>query len=302
MHYYRFNIQAWVQATRGLLPEEEAVYLRLVNHYYDTEAPIPVEYRRVLKRLELLSYTDIVDEILADYFVLTDKGWKHKHCDGILQDFRKRAKKNKDNGMKGGRPRKTKALSETENKPTGLIEETEQKPDGVVLETLTTNDKRLTNKKNSPGIIPGRSPVKKSKFKSNTAQKLLATEIFNLVKTLNPSMKDPNLDSWGNTIRLMVEQDKRILPEIRELFAWANKHDFWHQNILSPESLRKQWDKVTVQRKAALNGGGRKLTLPRDDEALIDFAKKHGLPGTMAGESFIGYRNRLSAALELKTK
>jgi len=68
------------------------------------------------------------------------------------------------------------------------------------------------------------------------------------VKMISPSSKKANLDSWANTIRLMREVDERTLQEIGGLFDWANKDSFWCANILSPEKLRKQWDKLNAKR------------------------------------------------------
>lgn len=77
---------------------------------------------------------------------------------------------------------------------------------------------------------------------------LLAEHFFQLIQVLNPKHKPPNFKSWANDIRLMRERDNRTLAEIRELFQWANNDPFWKTNILSPATLRKQWDKLVIQR------------------------------------------------------
>lgn len=45
--------------------------------------------------------------------------------------------------------------------------------------------------------------------------------------------------------------DKRTHYEICDLFQWANRDEFWKDNILSPSSLRKQWDQLTTKRLRA---------------------------------------------------
>ncbi len=65
---------------------------------------------------------------------------------------------------------------------------------------------------------------------------------------INASLNEPKWVEWANTIRLMRVQDNRSHYEICELFQWANKNDFWKDNILSPSSLRKQWDQLTTRR------------------------------------------------------
>ncbi|SAP88419.1 phage replication protein O [Klebsiella michiganensis] len=82
-----------------------------------------------------------------------------------------------------------------------------------------------------------------------TADDLKAARwIFDKALTVNASLSEPNWVEWANTIRLMRLQDKRTHYEICELFKWANEHDFWQENILSPSKLRKQWDPLTTKR------------------------------------------------------
>lgn len=82
-----------------------------------------------------------------------------------------------------------------------------------------------------------------------TADDLKAARwIFDKTLTVNASLSEPNWVEWANTIRLMRMQDKRNHYEICELFKWANEDSFWQNNILSPTSLRKQWDQLTTKR------------------------------------------------------
>lgn len=82
-----------------------------------------------------------------------------------------------------------------------------------------------------------------------TADDLKAARwIFDKTLTVNASLSEPNWVEWANTIRLMCMQDKRSHYEICELFKWANEDSFWQNNILSPTSLRKQWDQLTTKR------------------------------------------------------
>ena len=45
----------------------------------------------------------------------------------------------------------------------------------------------------------------------------------------------------------MREQDKLTLTDIGAAFDFANKHHFWAKNILSPDKLRKQYDKLKLE-------------------------------------------------------
>lgn len=75
--------------------------------------------------------------------------------------------------------------------------------------------------------------------------------MFELIRSLNATHKRPNFDAWANDIRLLREQDRRSYEDIARVFTWANKHDFWSGNILSPAKLRKQFDVLKIQMQQA---------------------------------------------------
>ena len=131
MYYYKFNIADWHLATSHLSLEEEAIYFRLINYYYDTESPIPQETQSVIRRLRLGSHSDIVGIVLQEFFILDSDGWHHKRCDDEISQYHDKAEVNQINGKKGGRPKKTQSVSK-------------DNPDI----TLTKNHKPLTNNNN----------------------------------------------------------------------------------------------------------------------------------------------------------
>lgn len=138
MHYYKFNIADWYLHTAHLSIIEEAVYFRLINHYYNTEKPFDKnETQSLIRRLRLGSDVVTVDLILSEFFTLKDDNWIHSRCEKEIKDFKKKAKANKANGAKGGRPPKDKGL---ESNPEITQVVSENNPDI----TLTTNHKPLT--------------------------------------------------------------------------------------------------------------------------------------------------------------
>ncbi|MCM7852737.1 replication protein [Enterobacter hormaechei] len=97
----------------------------------------------------------------------------------------------------------------------------------------------------------------------------IAKWISSRVKLINPTCKAPDITSWSNTVRLMRQIDNRSHQDICALYDWASKHHFWQTNILSPESLRKQWDKLTMQRNS---GGEQRAAKPDLDFNNTDWA------------------------------
>ena len=81
MNYYQFHIADWALHTSHLTLEEEGVYRRLLDHYYDTESPIPEETQPVIRRLRLRGYEETVALILEEFFVLEGGGWRNRRAD-----------------------------------------------------------------------------------------------------------------------------------------------------------------------------------------------------------------------------
>ncbi len=115
-----------------------------------------------------------------------------------------------------------------------------------------------------------------------TADDLKAARwIHSLRLTVNASLSEPKWVEWANTIRLMRVQDKRTHFEICDLFKWANKDDFWKDNILSPSSLRRKWDDLTTKR---LRSGGQ--TTKTTAKGKVDFNNTDWIHGVFDEKSF----------------
>jgi hypothetical protein len=75
----------------------------------------------------------------------------------------------------------------------------------------------------------------------------LSLLLFSLIKENDPKAKPPNYEKWNLEIDRMHRIDKRSYGEIEALIRFAQQHDFWQTNILSPAKLRKQATKLTLQ-------------------------------------------------------
>lgn len=98
-------------------------------------------------------------------------------------------------------------------------------------------------------VVGGSAEVAETKQKTKFTDDdmKLAEWMAKRVNQLLGREKKHNLKSWANTIRLMREQDKLTLTDIGAAFDFANKHHFWAKNILSPDKLRKQYDKLKLE-------------------------------------------------------
>lgn len=146
MHYYQFDISSWAIHTSHLTIEEEGVYRRLLDYYYDSEMPIPKETKPVIRRLRLVNHEDIVQSILNEFFYLEDDGWHNPRADIEIKNYHLKAEKARANGKKGGRPKQNQDI-ETESVILANPEETTLKANYK----LRTKNYELETKKKSSG-------------------------------------------------------------------------------------------------------------------------------------------------------
>ena len=77
----------------------------------------------------------------------------------------------------------------------------------------------------------------------------IASHLLEKIMSINPNVKQPDLQKWSDHVRLMMEQDKRTLDDIRAVVKWMYSVDtFWRTQILSTKSLRDNFDKMNTKR------------------------------------------------------
>jgi uncharacterized protein YdaU (DUF1376 family) len=141
MNYYNFHIGDYISHTIHLSLQEDLAYRRLLDMYYDTELPIPNNIPLVSRRLRISP--DDVKTVLEEFFELTEDGYKNFRAENEIADYRRFIDKQKVNGSKGGRPKKS------HRKPTANPTETQNNPN---QEPITINHK--PNKETAIAVCP----------------------------------------------------------------------------------------------------------------------------------------------------
>lgn len=135
MNYYSFHIGDYLTQTAHLSLIEHGAYRRLLDVYYSTEQPLPVDPRAIHRLVMARSKEekDAVDAVLSEFFEQRDDGWHQHRADHEIA----LCDKNRDNGKKGGRPRKNGNPNETQAEPRNNPTETQTKPKQNPDETQT---------------------------------------------------------------------------------------------------------------------------------------------------------------------
>ena len=116
MIWYKFYLADYITDTHHLSDAEDLAYRRLIDMYYMSEKPIPLETDSVSRKVRLDS--DIVESVLKEFFEYTPEGYRHSRCDKEIAKYQHQVSMNRKLAERGGRPKKTE--SDTESKPNGL--------------------------------------------------------------------------------------------------------------------------------------------------------------------------------------
>ena len=191
--------------------------------------------------LELDSLTKIAFSPFKSQFIRDD------------EKYQKIVERNKNNGLKGGRP-KTEENQGEAKEPSGL-----------------TGNPSKARKADSDSDSDSDSDIKllveakpqRSKFSFSDNQMRFSEAVYNKVRLVTPKMKKPNLESWANSARLLNETDGIDLNEAWKVFCWANADSFWSTNILSLSKFREKYATLEAKMKAGPNQYGGKLQQAR---------------------------------------
>ena len=128
MNFYKRFIGDIQAKTGALSLAEFGAYDRLLDHYYATELPLPVDIRECYRIARAMDKAEraAVDVVIGKFFILTPSGYVQMKAEEVIAEALPKIEAARTNGAKGGRPRKT------QEEPTGLPD---QKPTGLILET-----------------------------------------------------------------------------------------------------------------------------------------------------------------------
>jgi len=87
MHFYQFNIGDYASHTRHLNPIEDIAYRRLLDIYYLHERPLSDCPSTVARQINMREYETEVNDVLSEFFQLTDGGWANPRADKEIAKY-----------------------------------------------------------------------------------------------------------------------------------------------------------------------------------------------------------------------
>jgi uncharacterized protein YdaU (DUF1376 family) len=247
MNFYSFHIGDYRGATAHLSNEEDITYRRLIDMYYDTEQPIPLDTHWVSRRLRVGS--EALQSVLSDFFICCSDGWHNVRCDETISEYHKGAAKNRENGKKGGRP-------SLKNNPVG----SQSVATGIPLATTwkgnqepITNNQEPVSSTNTPippnGGLPAKKRIAAISFPAFIAECKESGKI--------PIPEDASVFEYADGAGLTRDMLRLQWLEFKDRYSepGAKKYKAWPSVFC--KSVRGNWFKLWFNDK---NGNGFVLT------------------------------------------
>lgn len=64
-----------------------------------------------------------------------------------------------------------------------------------------------------------------------------------------PNRRERTLQQWAACIDKMFRFDNRTPQQVEDVIRWSQRDNFWRNNVLSAEKLRKNFDQLELKMK-----------------------------------------------------
>ena len=101
MHYYQHNIADYRKDTSHLTLLEHGIYRQLLDSYYLDEVPLSNDLAKLMRSHSVRSTDEqqALQNVLTDFFELTENGYVHKRCDGVIAEYHGKSDKDRASAM-----------------------------------------------------------------------------------------------------------------------------------------------------------------------------------------------------------
>jgi uncharacterized protein YdaU (DUF1376 family) len=142
MHYYPHNIGDYRKDTSHLSLLEHGIYRQLLDSYYLDEMPLSNDLAKLMRSHSVRNADEqqALQNVLTDFFELTENGYIHKRCEDIIAKFHGKSESARASAM--ARWAKQHKDVDANALPTQSEGNANHKP-------ITNNHKPITNNKNT---------------------------------------------------------------------------------------------------------------------------------------------------------
>lgn len=95
MNYYPFHVGDYAAHTKHLTLMGDLAYRRLLDLYYISERPLPLDPAECARRIGMRDQIQDVSEVLSDFFLKSEEGWVSKRADEEIAAYKAKSERAK---------------------------------------------------------------------------------------------------------------------------------------------------------------------------------------------------------------
>jgi uncharacterized protein YdaU (DUF1376 family) len=203
VNYYPFHLGDYAIDTAHLSNDEDLCYRRAIDLYMLQEGPLKAHQadakQTLSRRLRVAEQT--LENVLNEFFTLTEKGWEHSRCNAEIAKFQAKSDKAKEAGRLGGKGKQSNAKQTPSER--------------LAKAKLTKNQEPITNNQ----IIDAAASVKKASKRESKAQPI-DDEYLAKLQSEYPHAKVS--EQFASCTKWWLEK-KKVHPSRRALVNWLDK-------------------------------------------------------------------------------
>ena len=219
MHYYKHNIGDYRRDTSHLTLLEHGIYRQLLDSYYLDEAPLCNDVAKLMRSHSVRNADEMqaFQNVLNDFFELTDQGYIHKRCDDVIAEYHGKSEsaRNSANARWGN---KDKASKPRQSKRNANALQTESEGNAN-HKPITNNQREGKQTQNASRLTLEQLPEDWKQFCEKERPELNPVKVFDSFKDYwagvsgAKGVKNDWLATWRNWVRRETASPANKKPE-----------------------------------------------------------------------------------------
>lgn len=96
MNFYSFHLGDYAAHTKHLSLIEDLAYRRMLDLYYTSEKPLPLEVEKIARLIGMRDHIEEISNVVSDFFVKSEEGYRSKRCDAEIAGYHAKAERAKN--------------------------------------------------------------------------------------------------------------------------------------------------------------------------------------------------------------
>lgn len=224
MNYYPFHVGDYAAHTKHLTLIGDLAYRRLLDLYYLNEGPLPLDPVECARKIGMRDHICDVSEVLSDFFLKSEDGYRSKRCDDEIASYRAKADRARQANEKRWAEKKSESVVKSD-----LKSDADQIPTNN-QEPITNN--QSINTEESADAPPAPAPAKPRKVEIAKPEHI-DQQLWSDAMAIRKAKKLPlTMTAWTE---MQAEFSKAGITEDEGLraccrYSWASFNAQWYMD------------------------------------------------------------------------